>query len=160
MKSVLLASVLLACMLLAACAPAPIPNTQTAAITEAVRDIVSAPADPTAAPTAVPLTHLDLWLTAKDDPTAPPVTQMAAHSVSTLYMWAIVTPGITGDFTLEATLQDGTKKQLGQTFHAAPDGAIIPCGSWKGIFLSTKGTVQLQAYAGDVLLGSAYLSID
>ena len=77
-----------------------------------------------------------------------------------LYIWAKAPEGMEGDFILQATLQDGTQDQVGPTFHASPNGQIIDCGSWEGGFLATRGTVTLEAFADDLLIGSFRFSVD
>ncbi len=115
---------------------------------------------PTTTSTPLPLTHLDLWLSAEDDPAATPVRSFKAGSVAELYIWARAPQGVEGDFTLSATYQTGINDRLGPTFHAKADGQPIDCGFWSGGFLTQRGNVSLSAYSGDQLLGSYTFSID
>ena len=138
--------------------PAPTMASTSQALTPT--DTASRTPAPTATNTPPPLTHLDLWLTIEDDPTAPPIGKIKSRTVNELYIWAKVPQGAAGDFILRATLQDGTQDQLGPTFHALPDGQVIDCGFWNGGFLNARGIVKLEAYAGDLLIGSFVFSIN
>lgn len=163
MSKWILSCALIELILLSACANSatvlPAPTTDSASVPAPAPTDISTSAL-TATNTPLPLTHLDLWLTIEDDPNAPPIGKIKARTVNELYIWAKVPQGAAGDFILRATLQDGTQDQLGPTFHALADGQIIDCGFWNGGFLNTKGSVTLEAYASDLLIGSFKFSIN
>ena len=163
MKKIVHSCVVIGLILLTACAnsvtvpPAPIAaSTSTSTLTPTE---TSTPA-PAAMNTLLPLTHLELWLTIEDNPSAPPVSNIKVRTVNQLFIWARALQGAAGDFILRSTLQDGMQDQLGPTFRALADGQVIDCGFWNGGFLNTKGNLTLEAYAGDLLIGSFKFSID
>ena len=162
MRKQFLSCTVIGLILFSACAPSAVTTPTPTVIPTATSTLTptNAPPVPTVTNTPLPLTHLDLWLSIEDDPTAPPIGKLKVNSVSALYIWAKAPEGVEGDFTLWATYQHGGKDQLGYTFHARPDGQPRDCGVWSGGFLNMKGTVILEAYAGDLLLGTFTFSID
>ncbi|MBI5841120.1 MAG: hypothetical protein HZB19_13570 [Chloroflexi bacterium] len=162
MRKQFLSCTVIGLILFSACAPSAVTTPTPTVIPTATSTLTptNTPPVPAVTNTPLPLTHLDLWLSIEDDPAAPPIGKLKVNSVSALYIWAKAPEGVEGDFTLWATYQHGGRDQLGYTFHARPDGQPRDCGVWSGRFLNMKGTVILEAYAGDLLLGSFKFSID
>lgn len=169
MRNLFLSCAVIGLVTLSACAsPATVSPTPTFATTSlptltlspTLMPTETSTPPPTATNTPLPLTRIEIWLSIEDDPTAPPIGSLKAGSVTVLYIWAKAPEGMEGDFTLQAILQDGSQDQLGPTFHAAPDGQVVDCGYWEGGFLTMRGTVTLEAYAGGLLLGSFTFSIN
>ncbi len=163
MRRFFLSCAVIGLVILSACAGSatvvPVP-TSTATLLPTLTPTEPSTPLPTATKTPLPLTRLDLWLSIEDDPAAPPIGKLKAGSVAALYIWAKAPEGVEGDFILQATLQNGIPDQLGFAFHASSDGQVIDCGLWEGGFLSTRGTVTIEAYAGSLLLGSFTFSIN
>ena len=163
MKEFTFSCIAMGLILLSACAdPAvavPVPTMTSTPIPPSATAETLTPA-PTAAPTPLPLTDLDVWLSIEDDPSAPPIGKIKAGTVKQLYIWAKAPQGAAGGFTLRATLQGGMQDQLGPGFHALADGQTVDCAFWMGGFLNTRGKVTLEAYAGDLLIGSFTFSIN
>jgi|GEM_PF-2528612 len=109
-------------------------------------------------PTSLPLSKVTVWLTTTNDSTAPHVSALKAGSTSTLYIWAQGPVGETGDFELWATLQDGSKFQLGPTFHST-DGKVINGGKWTGGFLNKVGTLTVNVISVKKTVGSMQFTI-
>ncbi len=104
------------------------------------------------------LPPIQVWVSADNQCTSPPVTQLKLPVQQSLFICAQNAQGVSVQFTIQITLPSGRVVPLGAHVATNPDGKPFSIGAWSEP-PSTAGVYRIDALIGSTIVGSTVLTV-